>query len=60
MDYALGEVENKSLLLLLKGILYEREDMDNDALLSYVQSQIESKNQEQKETAGKYIFNMFN
>jgi tetratricopeptide (TPR) repeat protein len=60
LDHALGETENKSIVSLLKGMLYENEEMDDDALISYVESQMLSKNDEGKKLAGEKIFNMFN
>jgi tetratricopeptide (TPR) repeat protein len=56
LDHALGEVTNKSLVSLLKGMLYENEDMDEDALINYVQSQISSKDNEERQIAGSRIF----
>jgi len=60
LDHAMGLVENKSLVSLLKGMLYEKEDMDEDALISYVESQIFSRDEEEKQVAGERAFKMFN
>lgn len=59
LDYALLEVTNTSGLSLLKGMLYEKQDMKSDALMSYINSQILSKNDEDKGVAGEKIFNLF-
>lgn len=56
LDHALGQVSDPSLVSLLKGMLFENEDMEDDALINYVQSQILSNNDESRNISSKYIY----
>lgn len=60
LDYALNEVKNKSLVSLLKGMMYEKDGIDDEALMNYVASQFNSTKDEERDTAGEKIFGVIN
>ncbi len=60
LDHALGLVEDKTIIFLLKSMILEREELEDDALINLIQSQISAKNEEQKQVSGEYISKFFN
>lgn len=56
LDYAQTVVSDKSTIPLIKGIMYEHEGQIDDALVSYMESQILSS--KDKKVAGEKIYNL--